>query len=87
MRDNYFGMGLTAEMAGRRQFAENALLKAVALQPGHWDARLALARLYLSGNGWQNAEIQIEAVLKADPENAEALELRETLRSRKSIIY
>jgi tetratricopeptide (TPR) repeat protein len=72
--ENHFGLGLAARSAGRSDLARKALEKAVDLDPGHWDARLELARLDLDQGRLNEARIQLEAVQQGAPDH-EGLDL------------
>jgi len=85
--DNYFGLGLMAQAMGRSEQAASAWQQAVAKEPDHWEARLALARLYLDQSRWDEAREQLDAVDRGDPENPEAMDLRQTLTSRQELEY
>ncbi len=71
--ENHFGLGLIAVSAGRPDLARRALTTAVDLDPGHWDARIELARLDLDLGRLEEARIQLEAVQKGAPDH-EALQ-------------
>lgn len=85
--ENYFGKGLMAWSTGQDAVAERAFLKAVALSPGHVDAHLMLARMYLDLSRWADARLQLETVLEGDPENPDALDLWETMEARQREAY
>lgn len=85
--ENHFGKGLMAWSSGHDAMAERAFLKVVTLSPGHVDAHLMLARLYLDESRWPDARRQLEAVLEREPGNPEALELWETMAARQREAY
>jgi tetratricopeptide (TPR) repeat protein len=85
--DNYFGLGLMEQAMGRSEQAEGTWKTAIAKDADHWEARLALARLYLDQSRWDEAREQLDAVAHGDPENPEAQDLRQTLTSRQSLEY
>ena len=85
--DNYFGLGFAEQNLGRVDEARKVFEQAVHLAPGHLEARLALARLLINEEQWDESVRHIAAVLAADPGNEEALELRHTLESRKALQY
>ncbi len=85
--DNHFGLGLIDQAGGRSDEARSAFEKAVRLAPEDWEVRLALARLLIDLEQWNQAAVQIRAVLSADPANEDALDLRKTLESRKTMQY
>jgi len=79
-----FQIGLAYVRTRRPREAERAWLRAVELAPEHVDARLALARLYAHGRPAKPTEafVHVEAVLRADATNAEALVLGATIRAQ-----
>ena len=85
--ENYFGLGLVSLAAGQADFAQQAFAQAIALEPRHWEARLALAKIFLDQSSWPDAQSQLEAVLKAEPDNEEAQALWQTLKSRQRLQY
>lgn len=85
--DNYFGLGLVSLAAGQTDLAQQSLAHAIALDPRHWEARLALVRIYLDQSRWLEAQKQLEAVLKGQPDNEEAQVLWQTLKSRRTLQY
>ncbi|MBI5062495.1 MAG: tetratricopeptide repeat protein [Desulfatitalea sp.] len=85
--DNYFGLGLMQQAMGRSEQSERTWKESVARDSGHWESRLALARLYLDQSRWDEARDQLDAVDAGDPENPEAQDLRETLMSRQALEY
>lgn len=85
--ENYFGKGLMAWFTGQADVAERAFLKAIALSPGHEEAHLMLARMYLDLSRWTDVRRQLEIVLEEDPENPDALDLWETMESRQREAY
>lgn len=85
--DNHFGLGLMERAIGNDEAAERALKKAVKLSPRHWEARIALAQLYLDRNRWAEGRAQLEFILSKDPGNSEALELWQTMMSRRRRMF
>jgi tetratricopeptide (TPR) repeat protein len=85
--DNHFGLGIILQTRGKSDEAQKVFIEAVRIDPHLWEARLALARLYLDQSRWELAKQQLEAVQKGDPENEEAQELRQTLKSRQNTQY
>jgi tetratricopeptide (TPR) repeat protein len=85
--DNHFGLGMMARAVGKDKTAEKALRQAVALAPRHWDARLALAQLYLDQSRWAEGRAELEFILKEDPQNSEALALWQTMLSRQRRLF
>jgi tetratricopeptide (TPR) repeat protein len=85
--DNFFGLGVANQLAGRQAEAEAALLDALRLDDGHADARLALIRLYLDQGRWEDARRQLERIKPGDPGYETASELRQLLESREAEAY
>lgn len=85
--DNYFGLGMVHQASGRPKQAEAALLRAVSADPAHREAHIALVRIYLDQDRWQDAESHLDSVGRIDPANEEAQELRQLLRSRRAMQY
>jgi tetratricopeptide (TPR) repeat protein len=85
--DNPFALGLMEQAMGRSEKAERAWRQAVALDPRHWESRLALARLYLDQSRWDEAREQLDAVAQGEPDNVEAQVLRQMLTSREALEY
>lgn len=63
----YFLRSLTSE-PGKKQQAKDELEKAVSLHPRHSDARFFLAALYYLNGDKGKADVQIKALVAADPE-------------------
>lgn len=85
--DNYFGLGLMERAIGNDDAAEKALKKAIAIAPRHWEARVALAQLYLDRNRWAEGRSQLEFILSEEPRNPEALALWQTMLSRRRLLF
>jgi tetratricopeptide (TPR) repeat protein len=85
--DAHFGLGLIHQRAGRRDLAESALLRALSADPMHPYARLMLVRLYLDQSRWRQAQKHLETMRRIDPDDEEAQELRELMRSRRALEY
>lgn len=85
--DNHFGLGLVYMARSERLAAEKAWLDSVAADPEFWEARLALVRLYLEQSRWDEAREQLDAIEAGDPDNEEAKELRQLLRSRQMLEF
>lgn len=85
--DNHFGLGLIEQACGRTEEARNAFERAVRLAPKDREARLALARLLLDLEQWDQAAVHINAVLSAEPANEDALDLRQSLENRRAMQY
>lgn len=74
--DIYFNLGMAYADTGNYEKAEKAFLKSISLNPGRFNARLTLARLYIEiMRQPDKAEEQLVIVLGLDPGNQEALEL------------
>ena len=85
--DNHFGLGLAEQAGGRTDEARSAFEHAVRLAPEDWEARLALARLLIDLDQWDQAAVQINTVLSTDPANEDALTLRQALENRRALQY
>lgn len=59
--------------AWERNLAKDELLKALKTDPGFINARILLSDIYLGNKETEKADQQIEAILKADPLNLQAL--------------
>ncbi len=78
--DIYFNLGMAFAQAEKYQKAEQAFLKSIAIKPDRFEARVNLARIYIEDlDKPLKARDQLLIVLKADPENEEALELARQL--------
>ena len=69
-----------AHIPSMKKNAEQHLLEAVMLAPSDLSMRLELARFYLTSSNRSRARGEIQAVLAADPDNAEAHRLAASLR-------
>ncbi len=75
----YLGIAQT-EIPQFRKSAEQHLLKAIELDGTSIASRLALVKLYMKANLPRKAEMQLQNVLRWDPENAEAKRLATELK-------
>ena len=74
------------ELSGDLPGARNALLASLKLNPGQFEARLALGRVYLGLSDSKAAEDQFEAAVLLQPGNSEAqIPLAKTLIHRKKL--
>jgi len=74
------------ELSGDLPGARNALLASLKLNPGQFEARLALGRVYLGLSDSKAAEDQFEAAVLLQPGNSEAqIHLAKTLIHRKKL--
>lgn len=85
--DNYFGLALIADAAGRPDDAEQALIRASAVDPAHLEAHLELVRRYLDQGRWEEARSRLAVIQAMDPNNVEARALQHLLESRQSTQY
>ncbi len=85
--DNFFGLGVTNQIAGRQAEAEAALIATLRLDNTHEEARLALIRLYLDQGRWEDARRQLRRIKAGGPEYEAARELWQKLESRKAEEY
>jgi tetratricopeptide (TPR) repeat protein len=85
--ENYFGLGLTAQACGQHQRAQKALIKAVNVDPDHWEARILLARIYLDNGQLRIARHHLEILRNAIPFHEEVVELWQTYEDRRSTTF
>ena len=85
--DNFFGLGVTNQLAGREAEAEAVLLATLRLDSTHTEARLSLIRLYLNQSRWEDARRQLRQIKVGDPGYEAARELWQTLESREAEEY
>lgn len=80
--DHFFGLGLAAQADGQSQRAQTALIKAVKVNPHHWEARILLTRIYLDSGRLAAAQNHLEALRESIPDNEEVVELWQTYEDR-----
>lgn len=71
---HYLGMA-ESEMPKLRKSAERHFLKAIELNKITTASRLELARLYIKVSLWRKAELQLQELMRWDPENSEVQKL------------
>ena len=80
--DNYFGLAMAYQGIEKAyEFAEEAFLKAIKIDPGFIDARLYLSVLYAETGQIQRAQDQIRKILDIDPNHREARELLQKMET------
>jgi tetratricopeptide (TPR) repeat protein len=78
--DLYFNLGMACAEQQNYNEAEQAFLKSLEINPSRIQSRINLARIYMENLGQPlKARDQLVIVLKADPQNGEALELAHQL--------
>ncbi|MGD9369254.1 MAG: tetratricopeptide repeat protein [Desulfobacteraceae bacterium] len=85
--DNHFGLGMTAQAAGLTDKALTELAEAVRIDPRHWEARIALTRIYLDQGQMEAAGLQLEALSKGVPEDPEVADLLKIYEDRRISAY
>jgi tetratricopeptide (TPR) repeat protein len=78
-----YGMGICQGWQGRFRAAVPWLLEAIRIEPTYLDAHLALANTYQQLGETKSAREEIERALILDPQNAEALALRNKIQGPK----
>lgn len=74
--------GLVLEKLGQLREAAQFYIGAIEVQPGHRDARVHLARIYVVGGASDKALDLLEVGLKQSPQDAALLALRAAARAR-----
>lgn len=85
--ENYFGLGLIAQADGQTERALSALIKAVDVDPHHWEARIILTRIYLEKGQLTAARIHLDMLRDSVPDNDELEELWQTYEDRVVTTY
>jgi tetratricopeptide (TPR) repeat protein len=79
----FYNLSDLYEKAGQREKSDQYLEKAVALKSGDTEGRLELAERLIKRGKYGDAEKQISAVLKKNPNSLEALLLRINIQEKK----
>ncbi len=74
-----FKYGLSLEMSGDWESAEENYLRGLKLNPGFSKLSYQLASLYIKKNQWENAHKYLKITLRNDPYNKQAKELLKRL--------
>lgn len=85
--EGHFGIGMVAQTKGDTFTAEKALVKAVAMDPQHWDARMLLCKIYLDQGRMEAVRPHLQMLLKYIPENEEAQALWHVYQDRRVTGY
>jgi tetratricopeptide (TPR) repeat protein len=85
--ENFFGLGLIAQADGQTERALSALVKAVDIDPHHWEARIILTRIYLDKGQLAAARIHLDKLRGSVPDNDEVVELWQTYEDRAITTY
>lgn len=85
--ENYFGLGLIAQVDRQTERAMTALLKAVEVNPHHWEARIILTRIYLDQGRLAAARVHLDTLRESVPDNDEVAELWQTYLDRSITTY
>jgi tetratricopeptide (TPR) repeat protein len=85
--ENHFGLGYIAQLTGHSRRAVKALQKAIDLSADHLDARNLLARIYLDQGRLDEAKMQLQEILRREPDNQGAMILWEIYEDRVMTSY
>jgi tetratricopeptide (TPR) repeat protein len=85
--ENHFGLGLIAQAQGHTEKALSALLKAVEVDPHHWEARIILTRIYLDRGQLAAARVHLDTLRESVPDHDEVAELWQTYKDRSITTY
>lgn len=81
--EGYYLLGLVEEKKQNWQQSFGAYLKAIELNPDHFDARAKLGRFYLLSGDLTKATEMADAILAKKPDHADGLLLKATIASRR----
>ncbi len=81
--EGWYLLGISLDANGEWEAGRDALAEAVAADPGHADAHVALAEGYTEMTDYEGAAEHIVEALRADPGHPDALYLRGCLRERR----
>jgi len=81
--DSYFGLALVYQRIERaHESAEEALQKAIEIEPGFLDARLNLSLFYVDTGRPEKAREQLRRILEIDPAHGMARDLLEKIEKK-----